>query len=43
MIDTLRQLAGRESAEIHYDKYRETYYFEPHGEFTDFKFKIYDE
>jgi hypothetical protein len=37
-IDILRQLTGRESAKILYDKYRRTYYFYPKGKFRDFKF-----
>ena len=39
-IDILRQFAAREDAEICYDRSRKTYYFEPHGKFTDFKFKL---
>ena len=38
-IDILRQFAAREDAEIRYDKDRKTYYFDPAGKFTDFKFK----
>ena len=37
-IDILRQLAAKESAEILYDRYRETYYFSPPGKFSDFEF-----
>ena len=39
-IDILRQFTAIEDAEILYDKNRKTYYFEPHGKFTDFKFKV---
>ena len=37
-IDTLRQFTGRDGAEIFYDRYRKTYYFDPPGKFSDFKF-----
>jgi len=39
-ITILRDYAAREDAEIRYDRSRKTYYFDPHGKFTDFKFKI---
>ena len=38
-IDVLRQFTAINGAEIHYDKDRKTYYFEPRGKFIDFKFK----
>jgi hypothetical protein len=37
-IDILRQLAARNDAKILYDRNKKTYYFEPYGRFTDFKF-----
>ena len=38
-IDTLRQFTGREGAKICYSRYRKTYYFDPPGKFSDFRFK----
>ena len=37
-IDLLRLFAARVGAEILYDRERKTYYFNPSGKFTDFKF-----
>jgi transcriptional antiterminator len=37
-IDILRQYTGVEGAQILYDKKRKTYYFDPKGKFTSFKF-----
>ena len=38
-ICILRQYAGRANAQILYDNKEQTYYFDPPGKFTDFKFK----
>ena len=38
LIETLREFAGIEDAKILYDSYRKTYYFDPPGKFSDFKF-----
>ena len=38
LIDTLRQFTGRDDAEIRYNRDRKTYYFDPPGKFSDFKF-----
>ena len=38
-IEILRLFAARDFAEILYDRNRKTYYFNPPGKFTDFKFK----
>ena len=37
-IEILRQFTGREGGKILYDRNRKTYYFNPRGKFTDFKF-----
>ena len=41
-INVLRDLASREDAEVHYDKDRKTYYFNPRGKFTESKFVKYN-
>jgi len=38
-INILKDFAAREDAKILYDRGRKTYYFDPPGKFTDFKFK----
>jgi len=38
-IDILRQFTGREDAKICYSRSKKTYYFDPPGKITDFRFK----
>ena len=38
LIDILRQYTGIADAKNLYDRERKTYYYEPKGKFTDFKF-----
>ena len=38
-IEILRLFAARDFAQILYNRDKKTYYFDPPGKFTDFKFK----